>query len=41
MLFQGFSYWAVRSADINGDGKNDIIVAPTGAPPRVTVWLSQ
>ncbi|MCA9696248.1 MAG: hypothetical protein KC431_01900, partial [Myxococcales bacterium] len=35
-----FSYGALRSADVDGDGRDDVIVAPTGAPPRVTVIRS-
>jgi hypothetical protein len=39
-LFPGVGYSALRSADLDGDGRDDLIVAPTGQPPRVTTWLS-
>jgi hypothetical protein len=40
-LFAAVGYTKLRSADLDGDGRSDLIVAPAGQPPRVTTWLSQ
>jgi hypothetical protein len=40
-LFDAFSYTKLRSADLDADGRSDLIIAPSGQPPRVTTWLSQ
>lgn len=40
-LFEAVGYTKLRSADLDGDGRSDLIVAPAGQPPRVTTWLSQ
>ena len=34
------SYTRLRTADVDGDGDDDVVLAPTGAPPRVVVFLS-
>jgi hypothetical protein len=30
----------LRCADIDGDADDDVVLAPTGSPPRVTVFPS-
>jgi hypothetical protein len=37
--FDAVSHTALRSADLDADGRDDLVVAPTGWPPRVTAWL--
>ena len=38
-VFDAVSHAALRSADLDADGRDDLVVAPTGWPPRVTAWL--
>lgn len=40
-LFPGFGFLALRSADLDADGRDDLILSLAGQPPRVATWLSQ
>ena len=35
------SFTVLRSADLDGDGDDDLVLAPLGQPPRVVAWRSE
>lgn len=39
--FAAFNYRLLRVADVDGDLDDDIVLVPTGEPPRVMVWLPE